>query len=52
MNDKNDIFFLKWQGWDRNKTFRASLSAYTDVCKQLFQLKYHNTLAVLPFQHV
>ena len=52
MNDNINIFFLKWQGWDGNTTFRASLSAYTDVCKQLFQLYYHNKHASLPFQHV
>ena len=38
MNDKNDIFFLKWQGWDQNTTFRAAFSAYNNLCKQLFQL--------------
>ena len=38
MNDKNDNSSLKWQGWDQNTTFGAALSAYTDVCKQLFQL--------------
>ena len=46
------IYFLKLQGWDWNTTFRTSHSAYTDVCKQLFQLKYHNTHASLPFQYV
>ena len=50
MNDNDDIFVLKWQGWDRNTTFRVSISVYTDVCKQLFQLLYHNTYASLPFQ--
>ena len=53
MNDNINIFFLEMARleWE-HKLLGASLSAYTDVCKQLFQLYFHNKHASLPFQHV